>query len=145
MVWWIWILLGFVLLGLEATTTSLHLGFFGAGAVVVGMLVGAGLLDPPWSQWLAFSVISVASMAFLRRPLMKRLKLDTPGDDIDTMIGDIAIANDDIAPGAIGKAEMRGSNWSARNVGDQLISRGERCPVEKIEGLTILVRSSKNH
>ena len=144
MAWWIWILFGFVLLGLEATTTSLHLGFFGGAAIVVGMLVGSGLLDPPWSQWLAFSVISVGTLALLRKPLMKRLKLETPSDDIDTMVGDTAIAQEEILPGAIGKAEMRGTTWSARNTTEHTIGRGERCVVEKVEGLMILIRSTQS-
>lgn len=144
MAWWIWVLLGFVLLGLEAMTTSLHIGFFGGAAIVVGMLVGAGFLEPAWSQWLALTVISIVSLAFLRRPMLKRFKLDTPSEPMDTMVGDTAVSLDEIVPGGIGKAEMRGSTWTARNVGATSVSRGDRCVVEKVEGLMIFVRSSQS-
>jgi len=36
---------------------------------------------------------------------------------------------------------MRGTPWNTRNVSDRPLTRGERCKVEKVEGLTIFVRA----
>jgi inner membrane protein len=44
----------------------------------------------------------------------------------------------------VGKAEMRGTSWNTRNVSDQTIARGQRCRVERVEGLTIFVRAESN-
>jgi membrane protein implicated in regulation of membrane protease activity len=39
---------------------------------------------------------------------------------------------------------MRGASWTARNVGEKSLARGERCTVERIEGLTIFIRTEQN-
>lgn len=57
------------------------------------------------------------------------------------MIGDIAKAIDPIEVNGHGKAELRGSPWSAVNVGNKPIGKGELCRVERVEGITIKVRA----
>jgi membrane protein implicated in regulation of membrane protease activity len=37
---------------------------------------------------------------------------------------------------------MRGSTWTARNVGETQLLKGQRCVVEKVVGLTLYVRAS---
>ncbi|HEY0591981.1 MAG TPA: NfeD family protein, partial [Thermoanaerobaculia bacterium] len=105
MPWWLWILAGFLLFGLEALSTGLHIAFFGFGAIVVGILVGLGLGGPLWVQLLLFSVISVASLGLLRKPLLKAFKLDRGGpDEVDTLVGEAAEASEPIDPHGRGKA-----------------------------------------
>ena len=60
--------------------------------------------------------------------------------EVDSFIGANAELLDDIAPGAEGKAELRGTVWTAHNVGDRQLDRGKRCTVEKVEGLKLFVR-----
>jgi membrane protein implicated in regulation of membrane protease activity len=36
---------------------------------------------------------------------------------------------------------MRGSSWSARTVGAEALKPGQRCRVEKVEGLTLWLRA----
>jgi membrane protein implicated in regulation of membrane protease activity len=48
---------------------------------------------------------------------------------------------DDLPPAGLGKAEMRGSTWNARNIGETLLSRGQRATVERVEGLVIFIRA----
>jgi membrane protein implicated in regulation of membrane protease activity len=64
--------------------------------------------------------------------------------NVDSLIGETAVASDQIDVNGIGKAEMRGTSWSARNVGDQPLKRGERAKVERVEGLTLIVRPEGN-
>jgi membrane protein implicated in regulation of membrane protease activity len=47
---------------------------------------------------------------------------------------------EEIPSNGIGKAEMRGTSWNARNIGDKPLARGERCRVERVDGLTLVVR-----
>jgi membrane protein implicated in regulation of membrane protease activity len=47
---------------------------------------------------------------------------------------------DDLAPGAVGKAELRGTTWTAQNADDRPLARGQRCRVARVEGLTLLIR-----
>ena len=139
MEWWVWVILGFVLLAAEMVSAGLFLMFFGIGGIVVGALVRFHVIEAAWMQWLAFSVVSLGSMALLRKPLQHRLKINVRKDQ-DTMLGERAVATEEIAPGATGKAELRGSTWQARNLGDAPVKSGQGCKVEKVEGITLLVR-----
>ncbi|MCI0625186.1 MAG: NfeD family protein [Acidobacteria bacterium] len=142
MLWWIWILLGFFLLLVELLTPGgLYLLFFGAAAIIVGMLGGLSLSGPPWMQWLMFSVLSIVALSLFRRPLMKRLRPATQGKEVDSLVGETALVLEDMAIDAIGKAELRGSAWSARNVGGNPLARGQRCTVERVDGLMLYVRA----
>ena len=140
MLWWHWVLIGFALLAIELASTTLHVAFFGGGALFVGLLVGLGWNGPLWAQLLVFTGFSLVALFFIRPPLMRRLKLNEPRV-VDTLIGEQAIAMDDIAVQSIGKAEMRGSTWNAQNVGLHPLTKGQRCTVESVEGLVIRVKA----
>jgi membrane protein implicated in regulation of membrane protease activity len=75
MLWWVWILLGFLVAarGTVNTRRALLL-FFGVAAIFVGLLAGLNLIGLPWMQWLMFSVFSVVALSLFRRPLLKRLR-----------------------------------------------------------------------
>jgi membrane protein implicated in regulation of membrane protease activity len=141
MAWWIWVLGGLVLLVAEVTTPGGFFAvFFGAGAILVGALKALGWEGPAWAEWLVFTVLSVVSLAVFRRPLMRRFKLSS-GKPVDRMEGETAVVTEDVAPGGMGKAEMRGASWSARTAGEVALARGRRCRVERVEGLTLWLRA----
>jgi membrane protein implicated in regulation of membrane protease activity len=140
MVWWIWVLIAFALLAIEMGSTTLHVGLFAVGALVVALLQAFGVGLPLSGQVLVFTLVSLAALFFLRPWLMLRLRVSEP-KRVDSMLDETAIALDDIAVGAIGKAEMRGAGWSARNVGMTPLARGERCAIEQIDGLVLHVRA----
>ena len=141
MVWWLWVVLGFVLLATEFASGSMHVAFFAVGAFVVGMLVGFGLDIPLWGQLLIFTGVSLFAFFFLRPIAVRKLKLNQK-KVVDTLVGEQATAMEEIAPQAIGRAEMRGTTWSARNVGETVLNRGQRCVVADVEGLTIHIRAA---
>jgi membrane protein implicated in regulation of membrane protease activity len=59
-------------------------------------------------------------------------------------VGEVAVPLEDISVNSVGKAEMRGTSWNTRNIGDQPLARGQRCRVERVEGLMIFVRAESN-
>jgi inner membrane protein len=137
--WWLWLLLGFLLLALELMTPGgFYVFFFGVGAIAVGLLATIGLAGPPPMQWLLFAVISVASLAVFRKPLEEKTR--KPQRDVDQIVGETAIALAPIEVSGIGKAELRGATWNALNTGESAIVAGQRCRVERVEGLTLYVR-----
>ena len=140
MSWWIWVLIGFALLAIEFASTTLHVAFFGLGGLFVALLVGLGWHGPLWAQVLVYTGISLLALLFLRPPIMRRLKLNE-SKEVDTLVGEQAIAIDDIAVQNVGKAEMRGSTWTAVNVGMSPLTKGQRCTVESVDGLKIRVRA----
>lgn len=139
--WWIWILLGLVLLLAELVTPGgFYILFFGLGGIAVGLLSVFEAAGPIWFQIVLFSIISVFSLWFFREKLLE-LTRGPSMDRVDTYIGETAVVLDDISVNGIGKAEMRGTPWNTRNVSGRPLTRGERCKVERVEGLTIFVRA----
>lgn len=143
MTWWIWILVGLALLVLEVVVPGgVFLVFFGVAALVVGALSAIGIAGPVWLQWLLFSIVSIASLLTLRRPILRRLKAEPEEDDkVDTLVGQLVIIVEELAPGAEGITELRGTSWTTRNVGESPLSPGQRGIVEKVEGLRLHVRA----
>ena len=138
--WWLWILFGLVLLLLELLTPGgFYLLFFGVGAIAVGLLAFAGVAGPAAMQWLLFAAISIVAFAFFRKPLVERLGTRA-SRDVDTLVGETAVALSEIGIQEIGKAELRGAAWSARNVGPTALRAGERCRVERVDGLMLWIR-----
>ncbi|MBI1356489.1 MAG: NfeD family protein [Acidobacteria bacterium] len=141
MSWWIWIVAGLCLAGLEALLGGeLYLLFFGAAGVLVGALTALGVLPAAWMQLAAFSVAAVGVALPLRNKISERLKARIPSREIDATVGAEALVLDTIAPGDRGKAELRGSPWTAENVGEAPLAAGQRAVVERLEGLTLFLR-----
>jgi membrane protein implicated in regulation of membrane protease activity len=141
MIWWYWMLLGLVLLGAEMITPGgFYILFFGLAALVVGGLAGLGLVQAEWLQWLLFSGLAILSLLVFRGPLLAWIKtqdVETPA--VDSMGGETAIPLEDLSPGDTGKAELRGTTWTAHNAGSALLKKNQRCKVERVEGLTLWI------
>ncbi len=138
--WWIWTLIGFFFLALEFVASTMHSAFFAAGAFLVALLVAVHVGGPLWAQLLTFTLFSLITLLILRPIVVKKLKLSET-KIVDTMVGEQAILFDDLAPAGVGKAEMRGSTWNARNVGETALRKGQRATVERVEGLVLHVRA----
>jgi inner membrane protein len=144
MEWWIWILLGLLLLLAELLTPGgFYIIFFGIGAVVVGVLAGFNAAGPLWFQFILFSILSVLTLWLFRENLLQ-LTQGERRKNVDSLVGETAVATEEIHLNAVGKAELRGTSWNARNVGDRPLTRGQRCIVERVEGLTIFVRAEQS-
>ena len=140
MEWWIWIVVGLALmLGELITPGGFYILFFGIGAVFVGVLAGFDLAGPVWFQVIIWLLVSVVTLWRLRERLLK-LTQGTTSDNVDSMVGETAVIMEEIPSNGSGKAEMRGTSWNARNIGEKPLARGERCRVERVEGLTLVVR-----
>jgi membrane protein implicated in regulation of membrane protease activity len=86
--------------------------------------------------------VSVLTLWLFRQKLLQLTRARTT-DVVDSLIGESAVALEEISANGVGKAEARGTSWTARNLGDQALARGARCRVERVEGLTIFVRAEK--
>ena len=140
--WWGWTVFGILLALLElASPGGFFFLFFGASAVLVGALAWTGLVAEPWVQVTFFSIFSVVASLLFRKPLMARFGPRTPDIPVDSLIGETATVLDDIPVNGFGKVELRGSTWSAKNNGDQILARGQRCRVERLDGLSVWVRA----
>ena len=138
--WWHWLALGLILVALEmAASGGFYVIFFGIAAIVIGALHLFNLAGPIWFQFLLFALIAILSLLLFRNPLIRILKLGGRGEDVDSMVGETAVPLEDIAPGAVGRAELRGSAWSARNSSTGVLVRGQRCRVVRVDRLMIVL------
>lgn len=143
MSWWMWFLLGLVLLLAEFTTPgAFYLFFFGLGAIGVGLLGALGFEPPLTVELLLFLAFSLGLLLLLRKRLRVRFDSKLPEREVDNVVGETAVALEDIAVDAVGKAELRGSIWNARNVGDTPIARSQRCAVMRVDGLTLWIAAN---
>jgi membrane protein implicated in regulation of membrane protease activity len=143
--WWHWLALGLILVALEAASGGFYIIFFGIAAIAISLVRLLDLAAPIWIQLVLFAVLSVGSLLAFRNPLIRWLKLDRPGSDVDSMVGDLAVPLEAIAPGAVGRAELRGTVWSARNRAARTVVRGERCRVVTVEQLMIFIEPEGAH
>jgi inner membrane protein len=141
MTWWVWLLFGLVLLVVEMSTPSgLYVLFFGIGALVVGVLAGLGV-EAAWLQWLTFGGISVLSLLLFRGMLVRRLKRPSGATaDVDSIVGEFVTLTGDLAAHGTGRATMRGTEWNVKNAAGEPLSKGQRCRVERVEGITLFIR-----
>ena len=138
--WWVWLLLGFLLFALElATPGGFFVFFFGVGAVVVALLTALGVAGPPWLQWMLFGVVSAASLLLFRKSLQNKIRR-SPTRQVDNIVGETAVSMDPIGVRQMGRVELRGTVWSACNAGEAAIAPGQRCAVERVDGLTLHIR-----
>lgn len=141
MAWWHWLVLGLVLVALEmAAAGGFYVIFFGIAAIAIAGLRFMDVAGPVWFQLLLFSVISVALLLFFRQRLLRLWQPEGAPPDVDSLVGSTAVALDDIAAGAVGRVECRGTAWSARNSTANLIAKGARCSVVRTDRLMLFVK-----
>lgn len=141
MPWWGWIVVGASLLVSEIVVDAqFYLIFLGISAVIVGVGLLAGIPAPAWLQWLAFAALSAFTFVTFRSKVYDALRGNPPGIEAG-LVGEEGNALDSIAPGAIGRAELRGSIWQARNTGDAVIAAGARVRVQANSGVVLNVKT----
>ena len=139
-IWWHWLVLGLLLVVAElATPGGFYIIFFGIGAVIVGVLAGAGLSGPLWVQVALFPIISIVFLALFRTRLLRLTQVDPQAPPIDTLVGEVGTVAETLMPGTIGKVELRGASWSARNASESTLAAGARCQVLRVDGLTLYI------
>jgi membrane protein implicated in regulation of membrane protease activity len=140
--WWVWLLGGLGLMALEMLTPG---GFFwlflGCAAVVVGALSGLGMPGGFVLQGSLFVGLAAGAILLLRKPLLARFPTENPSRPVDAIPGETAIAMGAIPAGGYGQVELRGTAWRAHNVGAADIPAAGRCVVERLDGLTLLVKN----
>jgi len=140
MQWWHWLVLGLILAVAEmASAGGFYIIFFGIGAVIVGLLAWLGWAGPIWLQVVEFTVISLVGLTVFRRQLLRAVQPNPQAPRIDTLVGEIAIAAEDVPAGSVGRVELRGTAWSARAETGEAIRRGSRCVVTRVDGLMLYI------
>jgi inner membrane protein len=142
MPWWGWMASGLTLFAIElgVVDTGFYLVFLGASALAVGLFVlGSGSTSPS-VQWVLFAGVALLSLGLFRGRVYARLRRTAP-DLPEGTSGEWATARERIGPGDTGRVELRGTPWSARNVGTTPIEAGSHVRVLRTESVLLLVQA----
>lgn len=141
-----WLALGLILAVSEFFVPGFVIIFFGAGAILTGIvkLIFSGLGDG--AALLIFSLSSLISLILFRKTWIGGKVVhdgNSPesGDVDESCIGRKVSVVEPIAPGKPGKVELNGVNWTAES--DETISAGAFVTVTNRDGLTLKVRTSR--
>ena len=138
----IWIAVAIVFAVLEGFTVSLVTVWFAVGGVVsmIASLLGANLPV----QIAIFFAVSIILLIFTRPILVKHLKLGKEKNNLDQIIGKVALVTSDIEPFNSGHVKLNGIIWTAIAAEqDKSYAIGERVKVTKIEGVKLIVTSEE--
>ena len=146
MLWWHWSIMGLILIGLEILTLgglgNFYFLFFGVAALMVSALTWVSLTEAAWLQWLCFVFFGIISLFAMKKPLQGtgfiREKDEVP---VDSMVGQFATVLENLEAQRIGKVELHGSSWTARNAGTSTLGKGSQAKVIRVEGLTLWIQA----
>jgi membrane protein implicated in regulation of membrane protease activity len=137
--WWLWLAGGLVLVVAElATPSGFFIIFFGAAALTIGVIKIFAFVDNLPVELLLFTVLSVVYLLLFRDRLQTRVQVPK-ASNVDSLVGVLAIVQESLSPGVVGKVEVRGSTWSARNTSAVTLTPGQRARVTAVDGLTLAV------
>ena len=109
MTWWIWVAAGIALVLSEFMVPGFVVCFFGAGAILTGLLLvffpGIGL---SW-QILIFVIASVLFTLLGRKCFLGASSRRTQDPDLDDCTGERAVVTQEISPEHPGKVEFHGT------------------------------------
>ena len=143
-----WLSLGLILAVSEFFVPGFVIIFFGAGAIVTGIvkMLWAGLPDTlALGLFTLFSLVSLLLFRkFFRKSVAggKVVREDGAkgGGDVDeTCVGRKVTVVEAIAPGKTGKVELNGANWNAE--ADEALAAGANAVVTERRGLTLIVKT----
>ena len=138
MSWTFWIIFGLGLLAFEVVTPGgFFTVFFGLSAFVIAVLSRFGVVESGAFQWLLFGILGTVLIVALRPLLRRRFETGTP--KVDQLVGEVAVAFEDIQPQGRGKVELRGSSWNAHYISLDPAPKGARLRVTRVDGLSLTV------
>jgi membrane protein implicated in regulation of membrane protease activity len=134
--WWHWVVLGFVLIGIELAVPSFYLIWFGLGALVVGLLTAIWPEIGGNAQIVVWTLASAALVFLWFRYWRPRTK-SLAGSSDTQMVGEVGLLTRAIEPFARGEVRFQrplaGSDqWPC--IADEAIAAGERVRVTGAEG-----------
>lgn len=137
--WLFWLFIGLVCLITEMTLGTFFVFCLAIGAFLT--VIFALLSCPFWFQIVAFAVLSVVSIFFVR-PVMIRFLHKEHNErlsNVDALIGRVGVVIEDIKGESNGYVKIDGDEWRAVSCDSCDILNGERVRVVKMDSLVVTV------
>ncbi len=138
----VWFVFAAIFIIGEIFTAGFFLACFGIGAIVSGVLAMMGM-NAVW-QWASFVVVSGILFAVSRRFAEKFSKKQPPGIGADRFIGKEGIVLEEIDNSKnTGSVRIDKELWRADSDSGEIIKKGERIVVVKLDGTHVVVKSKE--
>lgn len=135
-----WLVLGLMLLISELVAPGVIAVFFGIGALVVGLLTLAGVIESLAVQMLCFSLVSLVALFGLRRRFRRWLRGDVSdrasGSGSGELVGARVAVLEDFQQGE-GTVQLNGAKWDAES--DEPLKTGDAAWVLANRGIVLKV------
>ncbi|MFN2468875.1 MAG: NfeD family protein [Gaiellaceae bacterium] len=138
--WIFWLVVGVVLLGLEAMTLAFVAVYFGVAALAVAVVAGLGA--PVWLQVVIFCGVSLLGLGLTRRIATRMFRGPVVKSNVHTLAGRRGVVTQAIdAHEGRGQVRIGTEYWTARAYFEDAptIATGARVEVVRVEGVTAIV------
>jgi membrane protein implicated in regulation of membrane protease activity len=136
----IWIIIGIILLIIEAITVSFVSIFFAIGCFIAGLV---SLVVPSIGvQVVVMCIVSGIGVVFGRKILQRYFEVnkEVKSSTIDALIGKSGIVVKDINQDDIGLVKIDGEVWSATSTNFEYIPKDSNVLIESIDGVKLVVK-----
>lgn len=130
----VWMTVGIALLSSEAFTGSFHLLFFGLSALMTAVLASFGL-SSVIGQMVLFALLSLLSVGLLRKRLTQR-SVGFESDQENRFHVSL-----DLPPGGEATVQYQGAPWTAVNISDKTLLKGDRARILRTEGIKLIIEA----
>ena len=135
---WFWFGIAVVCAVIEGLTLGLTTIWFALSAV---LMIFISLLQPPfYAQCVLFALVALLLLFFTRPLALKFLHTKREKTNADSLIGKKALVLQNITEWEKGQVKINGIVWTAASVEGAVIPAGDECVIEKIEGVTLIVK-----
>ena len=135
---WVWFGVAVICAVIEGLTLGLTTIWFALSAV---LMIFISLLQPPfYAQCVLFALVALLLLFFTRPLALKFLHTKREKTNADSLIGKKALVLQNITEWEKGQVKINGIVWTAASVEGAVIPAGDECVIEKIEGVTLIVK-----
>ena len=135
---WFWFGIAVVCAVIEGMTLGLTTVWFALSAV---LMIFISMLHPPfYVQCVLFALVALLLLFFTRPIALKLLHAKREKTNADSLIGKKAVVLQTITEWEKGQVKINGVVWTAASVDGAVIPAGDECIIEKIEGVTLIVK-----
>ena len=135
---WFWVIVAVVCALIEGATCGLTTVWFAVSAVLMALI---SLLHFPFvMQCILFSLVSLLLLLFTRPIAINLLRAKRVRTNADSLIGKKAQVIRPISEWSKGQVKINGAVWTAALAGTADMPKGSECIVDRIEGVTLIVK-----
>lgn len=138
----IWLIIGMIMLLAELVSVLLVFVFFAIGALITALLASLGILPNLEIQLILFSIISLSSLAVLRKPAKRIVESRGKQFEYNEFIGETALVIKDVPANGEGKIYYKGAEWKAVSFNNMPIGAGNKVIIIRTKGIVLVVEES---